>query len=43
MQDALNGREMRNRTALRNPRSVVAALRRLEEAEVHAAPHSKAV
>ena len=43
MQDALNGREMRNRTALRNPRSVVEALRRLESAEVHAAPHVKAV
>jgi acetoacetyl-CoA synthetase len=34
MQDALNGREVRNRTALRNPASIADALSRLETAEL---------
>jgi acetoacetyl-CoA synthetase len=44
MQDALNGREVRNRAALRNPSSIDEALRRLdglEKAEPHGAGHEK--
>jgi acetoacetyl-CoA synthetase len=45
LQDALNGREVRNRTALRNPGSIDEALRRLdrlENADLHVAHEKRA-